>query len=299
MTKGLFRTILTISAGLMLLGSDAQTHQLCEGFAPENDLKIPVGVVHRWALAERFAGGGLTEQQFNDVIERFERLYRDDFAKAGGQLRVNRRWTDSTVNANAIQYGSSWQVNMYGGLARHPATTVEGFALVLCHEGGHHIGGAPKKAGFGSSWATNEGGADYFATLKCLRRFFAEDDNESIIAQAQIDPLAKEHCEKEFTARKDQLICMRSSLANMSASLVLMDIRHENTPPSFGTPDPKVVSQMIDGHPATQCRMDTYFNGATCHVDASVPVSNSDYREGSCAQPQDNAGFRPRCWFKD
>ena len=60
--------------------------------------------------------------------------------------------------------------------------TVDGMALVACHEMGHHMGGAPKIDGwYGSSWATNEGGADYYGTLKCARRFFAGDDNASIV----------------------------------------------------------------------------------------------------------------------
>lgn len=288
-----------LAAALLTVSSFAsvRTSELCEGFLPANDMKIPVGSVQHWA----FSGtqGGLTEEQFNAVIDRFERLFAADVSKAGGTLKVNRLWTDETVNASANQQGSTWNVNMYGGLARHPAITVEGFALVICHEGGHHLGGAPKINDMwgGGSWATNEGGADYFATLKCLRRFFAEDDNASIIAQSQIDPLAKQRCGSEFTSRNDQLLCMRSSLAGNSVALLFMDLRKESTPPGFGTPDPKVVTKMYDAHPATQCRMDTYFAGAVCHVDQSIAVSNTDYRQGSCIQGNDQFGWRPRCWF--
>jgi len=295
MKKGLFRTALVLAAAVTVssFASSEATHTLCDGFVPPNDMNIPVGSVQHWS----FNGlvGGLSEEQFNAVIDRFERLYADDISKAGGTLKVNRLWNDGTVNASAQQLGTDWVVNMYGGLARHPAITFEGFALVICHEGGHHLGGAPKKMG---RWATNEGGADYFATLKCLRRFFTEDDNETIIAQSQIDPLAKQRCEAQFTSRKDQLLCMRGTLAGNSVALLFMDLRHEQTPPGFGTPDPKEVTQMYDGHPATQCRMDTYFAGAVCKVDASIPVSNADYHEGSCNQPNDDIGFRPRCWFK-
>lgn len=307
MTKRIFRTATRVTARVTLLAAAAitvssfasdRTSELCEGFLPPNEMKIPVGAVHQWAFSE-FATGGLTEEQFNAVIDRFDRLFREDVTKAGGNLKINRLWTDETVNASANQQGSTWNVNMYGGLARHPAITVEGFALVICHEGGHHLGGAPKiKDMWGSrSWATNEGGADYYATLKCLRRFFAEDDNEAIIARSQIDPLAKERCESEFTSRNDQLLCLRSSLAGNSVALLFMDLRKESTPPGFGTPDPKVVTKMFDAHPPTQCRMDTYFAGAVCRVDSTIPVSNNDYKEGSCVQGNDQYGWRPRCWF--
>ena len=71
----------------------------------------------------------------------------------------------NTVNANASQRGRTWIVNMYGGLARRPEITPDGFAMVLCHELGHHMGGFP----FVSGWAANEGQSDLFATLSCGR----------------------------------------------------------------------------------------------------------------------------------
>lgn len=295
-TKG----ALLASAAVLTLGFVAANHDehLCSGFLPENTMKIPVGGIHPWSLTTPRAG--ITETQFNNVIDRFERLYRDEFSQKGGRLKVQRNWSDSTVNAYANRSGSDWVVNMFGGLARHPAVTPDGFALVICHEGGHHIGGAPKGADwFGrAGWATNEGGADYFATLKCLRKFFAEDDNEAVLDKAQIDPLAQTRCASEFTSRADQLICLRTSMALTSVSLLFMDLHKDKTPPNFATPDPAQVAQMDDDHPATQCRMDTYFNGATCHVDPTVPVSDSSYREGSCIQGVDPVGWRPRCWFK-
>lgn len=278
--------------------ASASYRQLCQGFVPKNDMSIPVGASVQWPRNLPMAG--ITEAEFNAVIDRAERLFRDDIAKAGGKLVVNRRWTDGTVNAYAEQKGSEWHVSMFGGLARHPATTIEGFSLVICHELGHHIGGAPKISDWwgGSMWATNEGGADYYATLKCLRRFFAEDDNAQIIANSQIDPLANERCDREFTAEQDRLFCKRSSLAGTSVGLLFKDLRKEKNAPSFATPDTAVVTTMDDNHPGTQCRLDTYFNGASCHVDASIPVSNSDYREGSCVQGGTEVGFRPLCWFK-
>jgi hypothetical protein len=294
------RTSLMMSALLLVvatsvgISSSAHNHDLCSGFVPANDMKIPVG----FRAYAPGAKGGLSEAQFNAVIDRAQRLFSADISKAGGTLKVNRRWTDATVNASAQQFGSTWILNMYGGLARHPEITVEGFALVVCHELGHHMGGAPKIEGWsGDNWATNEGGADYYATLKCLRRFFAEDDNKSIIAKATIDPVAQKVCAQEFANEQDQLLCMRNSMAGDSVAGLFMDLRKEKTRPRIDTPDTRVVKQMDDNHPATQCRMDTYWAGAACRVDATVPNSNTDYREGSCLD-YNEPGARPRCWFK-
>ncbi len=261
---------------------------LCEGFLPKNNLKIPVG---------RFSTGGITQAQFNQVMDRIQRLFEGDVKAAGGTLQINRLWTDATVNASATQSGGVWTLNMYGGLARHPATTIEGMALVACHELGHHLGGAPKISGWGSEWASNEGEADYFATLKCLRTYFAEDDNRTILASTSLDPLIKSTCEKQYTDEKDQLVCGRMSLGGLSVARLFQALTKDPTPPMYSTPDTSQVTYTNDDHPETQCRLDTYFAGMSCAVSVGAKLSATDYREGSCYTPRDTIGFRPRCWF--
>ncbi len=291
MTNTTLRRALAVVALIATLGFTHQAthnHELCHGFVPENDMYIPTGV---------FTAGGITEQQFNDVLDRLERIYRPEVEAAGDRLKINRLWNDGTVNASAQRSGNTQILNMYGGLARHQATNIEGFALVACHEYGHHNGGAPKIAGWFNTWATNEGGSDYFATLKCLRRFFAEDDNAAILKDLDLDPVAVAGCESQFTDVKDQLICLRSSLAGQSVANLFQDLRKEPTAPNFGTPDKKEVARTDDKHPATQCRLDTYLAGMLCVAKETEKLSNSDYKEGSCYAPRDVAGVRPRCWF--
>ncbi len=128
--------VLVLATGI---AGATHTHgEMCEGFVPENNVKIPVGTkkTSRFYSARQQVGG-LTEADFNAVIDRAERLYGPVIAQAGGTLQVKRLWTNETVNASAQQFGTSWVVNMFGGLARHAAITQEGFALVICHEIGH------------------------------------------------------------------------------------------------------------------------------------------------------------------
>lgn len=293
MTKS---TLKRVAAGVALIATLGFTHKtaseistLCAGFLPENNMKIPVGL---------FNVGGISEQQFNDVLNRLERLYKADIEREGDTLKINRLWTDATVNASAQRMGNTVVLNMYGGLARHFATSVEGFALVACHELGHHRGGAPKIGSWwGNAWATNEGGSDYYATLKCLRRFFAEDDNAAILQGLDLDPVADAACHAQFTDEKDVLLCLRSSLAGQSIANLFQDLRKETTPPTFGTPDKSEVRRTNDNHPATQCRLDTYFAGMICQAKETDNLSKDDYRQGSCYQGRDQGGFRPRCWF--
>lgn len=296
----------TFAASAALAISQFAPKQLCDGFLPPNDMKIPVGAKIRSNFITT-GGGGITEAQFNKVMDRIERLYKPVVAQEGGVLQIKRLWTDPQVNAAATRKGSTWVLEMYGGLARHQATNEEGMALVACHELGHHLGGAPKNKGwFGMvDWSTDEGGADYFATLKCLRNYFAEDDNETILAARPADPFAVARCNSQFTQHADQLLCQRAALGATSTSLMFMDMGHEPVAASFATPDPTIATFLpednpdpnADVHSATQCRMDTFFNGATCTVDKSVANSKTDYRQGACVQGVDQYGWRPRCWF--
>lgn len=271
------------------------THELCHGFLPENDMKIPVGDRSHKGMR---GNGGITQEQYNVVMDRIQKMYGDYIAQKGKTLVINRLWDDATVNASAQQQGNQWIINMYGGIARHPDITFEGQALVACHEMGHHLGGAPKiQSIFGGNWATNEGGADYFSSIKCLRVLFADDDNASIIAGTTIDPLAKSQCETQFAVQTDREICMRISMAGESVAYLFQDLSKEKTRPQFSTPDMSQVGKTNDQHPATQCRMDTYFAGSLCPVAITVPNSDSDFKAGSCVQGVDAVGFRPRCWF--
>ena len=253
--------------------------KVCEGFLPENNLKIPVGDVN--AL-------GIDEAEFNAVLDRVEAVYRPIVAAKGGNLVVERKWTDSTVNAYAFQRGRNFHIAMFGGLARHKAVTADGFALVACHELGHHIGGFPKK-----SWATNEGGSDYYANLKCLRRVFEGAGSSAV------DPIASAKCAGLFQDDASRRLCERNAMAGLSIAQLFTDLRPGTPAPRFDTPDTSVVSRTNDNHPAAQCRLDTYYQGSLCTKSIDEDVSNSSPAAGSCTLAQGYAdGIRPTCWYK-
>jgi hypothetical protein len=268
----------------------ACTESGSEGFLPENDLKISVD-------AKRF--GGLTEKQFNDVIDRVEKVYSPIVTQEGGKLQIVRNWTDATVNAYAQRSGTSWKVSMFGGLARHETITVDGMALVVCHELGHHLGGAPKKASaWSSSWASNEGQADYFATLKCLRRVWLNDDNATIVSGLGAPETLVNGCAAQWSKKSDRDICIRGGMSGDSVARLFAALRTQ-APAKFETPDSAVVTETDDNHPAHQCRLDTYFQGALCEIPYSENVATNSEVTGTChASSGHKIGLRPLCWFK-
>jgi hypothetical protein len=268
---------------LLCLSLAPQNRTLCEGFLPENDLKIPVGDIH--AL-------GISEEAFNKVMDRAQELYEPIIAERGGTLVIKRLWSNPTVNASAQQSGGNWVLNMYGGLARHAAVTTEGFALVVCHELGHHLGGFPKYSG-GLSWASNEGSSDYFATLKCLRKVLPSDS-----IPENTDAFAAKTCQDTYPEGTDRNLCLANSLAGSSIAKLFQALRGQEVAPAFNTPDVSVVEKTYDGHPGTQCRLDTYFQGALCTKPVSEDVSQTSPAPGACTASQGfTQGLRPVCWY--
>ena len=259
------------------------------GFMPENDLYI--GVNDKSA-------NDMTKEKFNAIIDKVDQHYNSIVKSKGGNLRWNRKWDDGTVNASAQRMFSSWVVNMYGGLARHELVTDDAFALVVCHELGHHLGGAPKVKNIMMTWASNEGQSDYFGSMKCFRRVFESDDNEAIVAAMEVDATVTQKCSESFTQRNDVALCVRTAMAGLSLAKLLGSLRG-TTDVKFDTPDPSVVSQTNDAHPAAQCRLDTYFQGALCDKSIDDDVSNRDAAEGVCTSARGYSnGVRPLCWYK-
>jgi hypothetical protein len=289
----MFKKIMLTTAITSILALPAFTCTIDgkEGLLPENNEWISTD-------AKSMANANLDEAKFNEVIDSVVTVYAPIISSMGGKLKVERNWDDGTVNAYASRRSGTWNVAMFGGLARHQTITPDGFALVVCHEVGHHIGGAPKKASWMSSWASNEGQSDYFATLKCLRKVFRSDNNIEIMAKVKVPAAVVTTCAAQFNNSSDQALCQRGAMAGMSTARLFQELRKQPDAPKFTTPDSKVVKKTDDAHPATQCRLDTYYAGAICgQIDADdVDQANED--EGVCYRANgDSTGVRPKCWF--
>ncbi|MBQ49306.1 MAG: hypothetical protein CMP10_18150 [Zetaproteobacteria bacterium] len=252
---------------------------------------------------------GITEAQFNDAIDQVEAFYRPLYEEAfGAKLVINRNWRSSTVNASASINGSTWTVNMYGGLARRAEVTKDGFSKVLCHEVGHHVGGYPY---YSSRWAAAEGQADYFATLSCARELWRDQLAANAKFRKSADSFAREKCDDVWDSEEDQNLCYRAMMAGKSLGELLSNLG--GTEANFDTPDQNVVTKTATRHPVGQCRLDTYMAGALCEkewdpsVIAGKQGSNSASSETktlpyTCMTSQGFDGYlegvRPSCWFK-
>ena len=254
-------------------------------------------------------GANMTEEEFNLIIDEAVEVYEPIIDGVhGGNLRFNRRWSDSTVNASASQFFGSWTVNMYGGLARRPEVTPDGFALVVCHELGHHLAGYP----FSGSWAANEGQSDYFATLSCAREMWSDDLELNASFRETIEDYPKALCDSVWETEETQNLCYRSMEAGKSLADLLSALRDQTV--AYDTPDESVVSRTNNAHPDGQCRLDTYMAGALCAAEWDVnviPGKDLGSRRNSAEAEEESAAFtctraldelevgvRSLCWFK-
>lgn len=263
------------------------------GFVPENTLSIPVGI----------KGSKMTETQFNKLIDKVLAVYRTEIEIENKiKLKVERYWSDGTVNAYAKQPGDgTWVVAMFGGLARHTEITDDAFLTVICHELGHHIGGAPKKRGlFASTWASNEGQADYFGVMKCLRRVFEKERNIEIARRLKAPAIVKLKCANQFVSLEERAICERSSVAGLALGRFFRSLSKDVAKVDFSTPDKAMVTVTNDNHPASQCRVDTYYQASLCDRSTAEDVSQTDAHAGVCSKRNgDEIGLRPSCWYKE
>lgn len=277
---------LTVLLPLLLLTPLANASIL-----PENNLAIPVSEKNE----------GLSESQYNSVIDKVEDVYRPIVEDKGRKLTIRRLWESSVVNAGTLRNGKEIIVKLYGGYARHSMITEDGYALVICHELGHHLGGLPRKiydATGEVAWPSVEGQADYFATLKCLRKVFREDNNVEAVKNLSIPDYIKEKCSEPFEEEWEKALCMRTTMAGIAIANISADIRNTEKP-DVETPDENVVEKTYEAHPVPQCRLDTYFQGSICEVSSYRSLSDRDETAGTChAKAGHSEGTRPLCWYK-
>lgn len=177
--------------------------------------------------------GGLTRSEFHQTIKSFESVFAPYAARDGRVFEILSDWETPWPQAFARRWETDHLV-VYGGIARIAGSTIDSFALVLCHEVGHLYGGEP----FGDEHnrLAVEGQADYWATSECW---------EKIILEL---PLREGSVQDRGVAAAIVLASFFAANRNLPA-------------PRVDTPDTSVVERINRTHPSPQCRLDTYLAG--------------------------------------
>lgn len=260
------------------------------GVVPYNAVSIPT---YSSNLAQT-----ITEEDFNKVTDILYKLYAPKIsAKGGVKFVMNADWKDATVNAFATREIETWTVHIAGGIARAPGMTKDSFALIVCHEIGHHLGGAPRTFLY-DGWPSAEGQADYWASSKCLKNYYNQLANEVVEIGSDVPEKVMRDCSSVYKKYSELKICVKSMMATISFSNFLNELPDNKTPTSIELfDDREVKGTNTNNYPRPQCRVDTIYQGALCNIEANVATSETDAKIGHC-NDLEKPGIRPRCWYK-
>ncbi len=232
-------------------------------------------------------------------------------------MEIHGNWNDLGFTANfqpTVSWNriwTKWAVTVSGGIVRKMPLSIDGLALVICHELGHGLGGFPKitlqEYPYESLRPSSQGQADYFSTSKCLRRYFSSMDNVQAISKMQIPFELTEKCQHNFTDREEAALCQRSIMAGYSVTLSLRknkEYRYWGLTEKIDLDKPAASVLMIKSQEekmSFQCRLETFIQGSLCQKSVDEGFSNTDFRQGACTRIEgysENEGVRPLCWFR-
>ncbi len=243
-----------------------------------------------------------SEVRFNEIIYHVDSLYINKIKNMNAFLLINKKWNDNMLNANASKgLNNMWEINMYGGLYRNPSITDDAFALVVCHEIGHLLGGAPFYNAY-ENLLSIEGQADYWASSTCIKKYFTA--YPKVISKMDSNT-AKLKCdaqyEFDFHTKNN---CYRTVLAGHSLATFFARTNAKKSPELNSYASTK-LNHTYHKHPEAQCRLDTYLAGALCKVSdqserfEETLLSKKMVTDFSCND--ESTGLlvekRPACWF--
>lgn len=179
---------------------------------------------------------------------------------------------DLLKNASATNNGAKRNIIVHAGLGKAKYMSKDHFSLILCHEIGHHFGGAPMMEGEHSYWASDEGQADYFGAKECMGKVL-RPHNEKIL----VKPTIAKQC-------RDAQICMRTAKAAEEFGKRDFLLNHYDQEPSEidykeillvnAIPVERSFRFPFEQYPSSQCRTDIMFQAAL------------------------QSTYKPKCWFR-
>jgi len=239
------------------INANAQTTQ--RAIFPENDLH----------LDKTTRMSRITKEVFDKLLITVMHQYRRLTVTSNLSLSISGDWENEKVNAYAAQRmhvdnGNGRRtkvarITILGGIARHPDITLDALALVVCHEVGHVLGGAPYIKGRDVR-VSSEGQSDFYAARYCMEKLV----DKLPASAAPVSGMAQFVCEgRWFDNPNMNNKCKRIAAAGEALAGLLAKISRVATP-EIDTPDMTVVGETLyNSYPSAQCRLDTYVAGAT------------------------------------
>ncbi len=232
-----------------------------------------------------FSTGGnsyaeISQEESRDVIEKITNIFTKNGNEPEIYFDLNWEYPKFVAKAKCNNYdGPKRKVLVSGEVARTSFVTKDTFALILCHEVGHCLGGKPNYADI---YTSVEGQADYWSAHSCLAKYFKKIPvTTDWINDSNIDPDILNTCSLVHTELMDKVACIKTIQTSLFA---MKNNSSGDQGISILTPSTVEVTKIERYHPPAQCRLDTLVSGAL-------------YIPGIDSKNQVQASSRPLCWY--
>ncbi len=241
------------------------------------------------SLSSKPARAALDVRSAENLASHFKtKLNEGELKSDAKQLVIQLKWESDRVNAHATRDDQgNMLVTVDGGMLRHQLMTEETFMAVLCHELGHHLGGAPRQFRGNTQfrgWSSAEGQADFYAASKCLPALWSNQNVEK----------SGPEWDKALELCKGDRVCARVGLAGFALAQLFASERPDSGHLELGHQTQFPVFTTVYGHSTPQCRAETFLAGARCADDKDTPFDPQNPFQGDCSEA---GGGRPACWF--
>ncbi len=211
----------------------------------------------------------MNRQDFESVVNTVISPYMDKLETVGNEIEIDLNWDSTYPNASVSLKKGKVIMNFHGAFVKENNLSKDSFAIVVCHEIGHLLGGWPKV--FPTQKYSSEAQSDYFATASCIKKYFKQVKNSKPLNYGPIGQAQKDLCNNEES-------CLRGLIAIVELSSAYPGDKNIN---SYSSEIANFTN--FNDYPSAQCRVDTLRAGLLCEQDECT----------------NGPGKRPACWYNE
>lgn len=232
-----------------------------------------------------------SERDFNNTLEKARKFFAPLYSSNGKKLSITGEWEYDENNAKALAHTvDHYYIEIYGGALKTKGSNIDSLRAMICHEVGHHFGGAPLMPQYYEDYylfrGSSEGQADYFATSICLKKWFSGEDHWGELAKSGYFPKDQKFCELYYSTKNEVGLCVR--IITAFKKMLEMDLEtfvHLNWKSPKDDYPYMLASTVI--HPQKKCRLETAYAGVICQKN-EIP--------GCLTTDAPIEASRPLCW---
>ena len=230
-----------------------------------------------------------SKSEFEQTLESARKYFRPIYQSHGKELSILGEWDYDENNAKALAYTvDHYFIEIYGGALKSEGTNTDSLRAMICHEVGHHLGGAPFMPQYYEDYylfqGSSEGQADYYAANVCLKKWLNGEDHWRKIHQIGFSKKDQIFCERYHNDKNNIGLCIRiiTAFKRMLSLKIESEVQINLKTPSLAY---KYALASSVTHPPSLCRLETAYAGVICHQENGCSIFQNPIEAS-----------RPLCW---